>query len=128
MRAICTCSTWTCVTRMSNPHSSYYCTHVLLICMCVYMCVFMHLQAAHRSRETLIEADKRPIPREQKAVQVEGILGLILPCNAVLHLAFPIHRFELVLSAFSVARLYLESSPNDRLSIQSSYFVGQLSS
>lgn len=44
-------------------------------------------------KEKLIVEDKRPrMTDEQKRVEVEGILNLILPCNAVLHVAFPIHR------------------------------------
>ena len=40
-----------------------------------------------------MEADKRPVPVEQKSRRVADVLGLILPANAVLHIAFPIHRY-----------------------------------
>lgn len=40
-------------------------------------------------------ADKRRIPEEEKSGRVGDILNLILPANAVLHIAFPIHRYTI---------------------------------
>ena len=41
--------------------------------------------------DKLVEEDKRSVPVEQKRRDVEGILRVILPCNHVLHVMFPIH-------------------------------------
>lgn len=40
----------------------------------------------------LISEDTRKISEEEKLNYVEGVLDLILPCNHVLHVSFPIHR------------------------------------
>lgn len=49
-------------------------------------------QAIGLVEDKVVNDDKRGISDAEKREQVRGILGLILPCNAVLHIAFPIHR------------------------------------
>lgn len=49
-------------------------------------------KATHIVKDNLVANDKRRLPEADKRRDVEGILSLILPCNAVLHIAFPIHR------------------------------------
>ena len=44
------------------------------------------------AQKSIIENDKRPLSQESKAERASDVLGLILPCNAMLHIAFPIHR------------------------------------
>ncbi len=50
------------------------------------------MQATHIAHKSIVEADKRRIPDEEKSNTVADVLKLILPTNAVLHIAFPLHR------------------------------------
>ena len=69
---------------------------------CFFVCSNLCVQATEIVQEKLIMEDKRPrITDEQKRVEVEGILNLILPCNAVLHVAFPIHRCRTICMCWS---------------------------
>ncbi len=56
-----------------------------------YMCSGA-FQATNLVEEKIVSEDKRKIGDDEKLAQVRGIMGLILPCNAVLHVAFPIIR------------------------------------
>ena len=49
-------------------------------------------QATKIVAKKLISEDTRKISEEEKLNYVEGVLDLILPCNHVLHVSFPIHR------------------------------------
>lgn len=51
------------------------------------------LKATHIAQKRIVESDKRNISGEEKSNRVADVLKLILPSNAVLHLAFPIHRY-----------------------------------
>ena len=57
-------------------------------CNCTMCCI----QATHIAQRSIVAADKRRIPEEDKQARVSDVLKLILPNNAVLHIAFPIHR------------------------------------
>ena len=41
---------------------------------------------------SIVQQDKRRLADDVKERRVSDVLSLILPCNAVLHVAYPIHR------------------------------------
>lgn len=49
-------------------------------------------KATHIVVDKLVQSDKSNKPEEVKQRDVQGILNLILPCHATLHVSFPIHR------------------------------------
>ena len=53
---------------------------------------FPSSQATHVVKDSLVTNDPRRLTLEEKRREADGILKHILPCNAVLHIAFPIHR------------------------------------
>ena len=56
---------------------------------------FTLMQATHIVVDKLVQTDKSNKPEEVKRRDVQGILNLILPCHATLHISFPIHRYTL---------------------------------
>lgn len=56
------------------------------------------LQATHIVVDKLVQSDKSSKPEEVKRRDVQGILNLILPCHATLHMSFPIHRYNVYTS------------------------------
>ncbi len=59
--------------------------HVVYVVYCI--------QATHIAQKSIVEADTSRVPEEVKSARVSDVLGLILPSNAVLHIAFPLHRY-----------------------------------
>lgn len=72
--------------------------------------------------DKLVQSDKSHRSEEEKRRDVQGILNLILPCHATLHLAFPIHRY--VLTHPHICDLTIvELSLVHRCSIHSAYLL-----
>ncbi len=44
------------------------------------------------AQASILAQDKRRMPDDEKEKQVADVLSLILPCNAVLQVSYPIHR------------------------------------
>ena len=67
-----------------------------------YSCKFALMQATHIVVDKLVQSDKSNKPEEVKRRDVQGILNLILPCHATLHISFPIHRYVIMVTILTI--------------------------